>query len=116
MSAESHGHEDHSRHYVKIWGILLVLLIVSICGPLAGIRVVTLLTAFGIAIVKAIMVAREFMHLKLEKRYMSYMIITMLLLVFLFFFAVAPDVMTPGGENWLRIPIHDRVASHGEHE
>ena len=42
-----HGHTN----YIKIWGILLVLLIVSYLGPMLELRVVTLLTAFGIAFV-----------------------------------------------------------------
>ena len=47
--APSHGHTN----YVAIWGILVALLVVSVLGPMLGIRVVTLITAFGIAIVKA---------------------------------------------------------------
>ena len=46
--APGHGHEAHGeRHYVKIWAILCVLLAVSIIGPMFGIRLVTLVTAFG---------------------------------------------------------------------
>ena len=39
--------EEHTHHpnYVKIWAVLLVLLIVSVIGPMFGIRVVTLITA-----------------------------------------------------------------------
>jgi caa(3)-type oxidase subunit IV len=113
MSADTHttNHSNHGNahgpaHYVKIWGILLVLLVISICGPLLGIRALTLITAFGIAIVKAIMVAAEFMHLKIEKKYVSYMLITMLLLVGILFFGVAPDVMKGSGQNWIKLPSH----------
>ena len=35
MSDEHAAHDD--SHYVKIWGVLLVLLIVSFIGPEAGI-------------------------------------------------------------------------------
>ena len=50
----AHEHASHSPgHYVKIWGILLVLFVISVCGPMIGIRVITLITAFGIAVVKA---------------------------------------------------------------
>ena len=111
---DHHG-EKHDSHppsyYIKIWGILLVLLVVSICGPMIGIRAVTLFTAFGIAIVKAVIVAAEFMHLKVEKRLISYLLGSMLLLMFLFFFAVAPDVMTAGGQNWER-PSVDEEHGH----
>ena len=40
--AQGHGHE---RNYVKIWGILVGLLMVSVLGPMAGIRWVTLIAA-----------------------------------------------------------------------
>ena len=92
---------DHGpAHYLKIWAILLILLVVSICGPMLGFRVITLLTAFGVALVKAGMVASEFMHLKLERKYITYMLLTMVLLMAIFFFGVAPDVMKNHGENW----------------
>ena len=55
MSADDHG----IKHYVKVWAVLLVLLVVSIVGPMFEIQVVTLVTAFGIAIVKATMVVRK---------------------------------------------------------
>ena len=51
----------------RIGQILLGLLIVSVVGPMAGIRALTLVTAFGIALVKAYMVAKNFMHLDVEK-------------------------------------------------
>ena len=47
--------EEHTHHpnYVKIWAILIVLLAISVAGPMIGIKWVTLLTAFVIATVKA---------------------------------------------------------------
>ena len=58
-----------AMHYVKIWALLLVLLVISILGPMLEIKILTLITAFGIAIVKALLVAAYFMHLNIEKRY-----------------------------------------------
>ena len=115
MAAKDHSHAHGPSHYVKIWAILTVLLFVSICGPMIGIRSITLITAFGIAIVKAVMVASEFMHLKLERAYVSYILLTMLLLMAVFFFGVAPDVMTGGGQNWVRLPILEAPAQGNEH-
>lgn len=115
--AHSHSHSHKQSYYVKIWAILLVLLVISILGPFAEIRALTLLTAFGVAIVKAVIVASEFMHLRLEKRYMIYMLLTMLLLMGIFYFGVAPDVMTGGGQNWVRKPIAiDTVPASPEHQ
>ena len=51
-------------NYRKIYYLLLALLAISVAGPFLGIKWVTLITAFGIAIVKARLVVQNFMHLK----------------------------------------------------
>lgn len=94
------SHGGHHPSYVKIWGILLVLLVVSVTGPMLGIRVVTLMTAFGIAIVKAYVVARYFMHVSLEKKWVAYMLVAMVALMALFVGGVSPDVMKHEGQRW----------------
>ena len=107
----AHEHSSHSpAHYVKIWGILLVLFVISVCGPMLGIRVVTLITAFGIAIVKAYIVAAEFMHLKAEKRLATLIMTSMLLLMLIFYFGIAPDVMKSSGQRWIKKPPQERQA------
>ena len=93
------GHGPH-RNYLKIWGILVVLLAVSVAGPFAGIRVVTLITAFGIALVKAYMVAKNFMHLDVEKPIIRWLMAVALVLMVLMFSGLSPDVMKDRGRNW----------------
>ena len=94
---------EHAHpNYVKIWGILLVLLVVSIVGPLFEIQVVTLVTAFGIAFVKAYLVVKNFMHLNVEPRFLIYMLATCLAFMGLFYAGVAPDVMAATGSNWVK--------------
>ncbi len=105
--------ELHHPHYVKIWAILLVLLAISIAGPFVGIQLVTLITAFGIAIIKAYLVAKNFMHLDVEKRFVVYLLTTMLVLVFLFFAGTAPDVMQQDGWQWKKPPVEAAPAAHG---
>ena len=114
----AHEHASHSpAHYVKIWAILLVLFVISVSGPMLGIRVVTLLTAFGIAIVKAYIVAAEFMHLKVEKRLATLIMLSMLVLMAIFFFGVAPDVMKASGQRWIKkaapVPVETTESEHG---
>jgi caa(3)-type oxidase subunit IV len=92
--------EHAHTNYVKIWAILGCLLVVSVVGPMLGIRVVTLITAFGIAIVKAYMVAKYFMHLNIERRFVAYILIVMLAFMLVFFGGVAPDVLEHDGQNW----------------
>ena len=94
-------HAEHGdSHYIKIWGYLLVLLLISFVGPMAEIQWLTLLTAFGIALVKAYLVAVHFMHINLTPRFMIYTITTTLVFMLLFFAGTAPDVMKNQGTNW----------------
>ena len=92
--------EHHHPNYVKIWAILVVLLGVSVIGPEFGIRTLTLFTAFGIAIIKAYMVAKNFMHVNTEPRFVTYLLMTGVLFMVLFFAGSAPDVMKAEGANW----------------
>jgi caa(3)-type oxidase subunit IV len=113
---------DHATHaqahppvnYIRIWQILLALLVVSVLGPLLGIKVVTLFTAFGIAVVKAYLVAKNFMHLDVQPRYVVYILGTTLVFMLLFFAGAAPDVMKHSGDNW-RKPYVEPVASSTHH-
>ncbi len=124
--AEHEEHTEHgASHYVKIWAVLLALLIVSIVGPVlaphieaaaanAGVHfikgwMIVLITAFGIAIYKAYLVASHFMHLNIEKRYISYILATMLMLVVLFFAGVSPDVMKHEGVNWTNVAAEKEI-------
>jgi len=95
----SHGGHGDS-HYVKVYFTLLALLTVSIVGPMLGIKVVTLITAFGVALVKAYLVAKNFMHINLTPRFVIYTFTTTLVFMLLFFAGTAPDVMKSSGTNW----------------
>jgi caa(3)-type oxidase subunit IV len=93
------GH-GHHRNYVKIWAILMGLLIVSVVGPMTGIPVVVLITAFGVALVKAYIVAKNFMHLDVEKPIIHWMMGIALIFMVLLFAGVSPDVMKDTGRGW----------------
>jgi caa(3)-type oxidase subunit IV len=94
--------EHHHINYVRIWFILLALLVVSVLGPLLEIKIVTLITAFGIAVVKAYLVAKNFMHLNVQPRYVLYILGTTLVFMLLFFAGTAGDVMKHSGDNWMK--------------
>lgn len=99
-----HAHNVHEpSYYIKIWAVLVVLLVVSVVGPMIGIQWLTLLTAFGIALVKAYLVVANFMHLNIEKKWVIYMLTTALAFMGLFYFGVAPDVMKHEGTNWQNV-------------
>ncbi len=110
----------HHPNYIKIWAILCVLLAISIIGPFFGIRVVTLITAFGIALVKAYLVAKHFMHVDVQPRYVAYMLFTCLAFMLLFFSGAAPDIMADHGTQWEKpsYAYHDRLLeaeAEGDH-
>ena len=113
--SENAKHAGHEVNYVKVWAILLGLLVVSILGPFLGIKVVTLLTAFGIAIVKAYLVAKNFMHLNIEPRYAVYLLTTVLVFMLLFFAGSAPDVMKHEGANWVKPAVHVETQASAHH-
>ena len=109
-----HAHPD----YAKIYYTLLVLLVISVLGPMLEIQVVTLITAFGIAVVKAYLVVKNFMHLNVEPKYVTYLMATCLVFMLLFFAGVAPDVMKDAGDNWTKPSYHlpaPAADSHAHH-
>jgi caa(3)-type oxidase subunit IV len=110
---------EHHTNYVKIWAILVVLLVISVLGPMLEIQAVTLITAFGIAVVKAYLVAKNFMHINLEKRFVTYFVVTSLVFMLLFFAGTAPDVMKAYGTGWEKVadqwnPPVTASAGHGD--
>jgi hypothetical protein len=67
-----------------------------------GIRVVTLITAFGIALVKAYLVAKNFMHLDIEKAIVKWLLALALVIMVLLYTLVAPDVEKSKGQHWVK--------------
>src|ERR1700680_4294321 len=109
MTTESHVHHPN---YVKVWAILVVLLVVSVLGSMSHVREVVLIAAFGIAFVKAYLVAKNFMHINVEKRWVPYLLAVCLLFIVVLFAGVAPDVMKHSGLHWTN-PSADRPADAG---
>lgn len=118
MAHEAHAsvHAAHSeQHYVRVWALLCGLLVVSVVGPMIGIQLLTLITAFGIAIVKAYLVAKNFMHVNIEGRWVVYLLIGMVAFMVVLFWGVAPDVMEHSGHRWQKVysePAH--APAHAE--
>lgn len=114
MSAHAGSH--HETNYVKVWAILLGLLVVSVVGPMLGIRVVTLIAAFGIALVKAYIVARKFMHLDLEKPIVHWVLALALVLMVLLYAGISPDVGRGSGQRWVKTSGWHHLPPQSEHE
>jgi caa(3)-type oxidase subunit IV len=101
--------DNHHVNYKRVYLWLLALLVVSVAGPFIGILSVTLITAFGIAVVKANLVIQNFMHLRWEKTLAKWVLITSLALMALFVAGAAPDVMRHEGQNWVNVAAADAV-------
>ena len=106
--------ESHAAHYKKIYVILLGLLAVSLIGPVIGEAMemmwLTLITAFGIAFVKAWLVLKHFMHVDVERPFIHYALITGVGFMVLFFAGVSPDVMNHEGTNWENVAAKAEIA------
>ena len=75
----------------------------------------TLFTAFGIAIVKAYLVAKNFMHLDIEKQWVTYILLAMLAFMVVMFAGFAPDVHEADGQNWHKLYEEPAIGVAGEH-
>lgn len=113
MATEAHA-ESHVHHpnYVKVWAVLVVLLVVSLLGSMSHIRNVMLIAAFGVAVVKAYLVAKNFMHVTVEKRWVPYLLVICLVLMLILFAGVSPDVMKHSGLHWTN-PAAQQSAAQG---
>jgi caa(3)-type oxidase subunit IV len=117
--AEHGEHGEHAHpNYLRVYLLLLGLLCVSVIGPMFGIRVVTIITAFGVAAYKAYLVAKNFMHIDVERPFISYLVLTVVVFMLLFFAGTAPDVMRAEGTGWVKPSwvdgtAHAAPAGHG---
>lgn len=117
-AATAGGAPAHHTNYVKIWGILVALLVASVAGPIIASAtltgtakvILTLVTAFGIAFVKAFLVAKHFMHINLERRFVTYLLLAMLAFMLVMVGGVSPDVYKHEGLNWDNVSAKAAVA------
>ena len=113
MSAHAEAH--HHPNYLKVYFTLVALLVVSVVGPMLGIRVVTLIAAFGIALVKAYMVAKNFMHLNVENKWVHWALALALVFMVLLYAGVSPDVGRDSGQRWVKTPGWHHLPPSHEH-
>ena len=79
------------RHYLIIWLWLVVLVIVSVTAALVLPKVQALVLVFSIAIAKAVLVARNYMHLRNETPIIYALALVPLMFVVIFLFGLFPD-------------------------
>ncbi|MBX7208299.1 MAG: cytochrome C oxidase subunit IV family protein [Verrucomicrobiaceae bacterium] len=115
VHTEAHDHSHPPSFYYKVYGVLLCLLVVSIVGPMMGGLTVLLVTAFGVAVVKALMVAAYFMHLNIERKYIWWVLVMAVCFLLVLFYGVAPDVMKSHGVNWKSLSTPPPAAAEPAH-
>ncbi|MBI2082134.1 MAG: cytochrome C oxidase subunit IV family protein [Deltaproteobacteria bacterium] len=81
------------RHLVGIWVLLLVLLGVSLLLANLGNVLLATTLIFGVAALKATLVALFYMRLKWEPGYIFAIIFTGLAVVLILFFTLVPDII-----------------------
>ncbi len=80
-----------SRHYLIIWGWLLALVIVSVAAASVMPKLQAMLLIFSVAILKALLVARNYMHVKHEKAIIYAIALVPLAMIIILLFGLFPD-------------------------
>lgn len=81
----------HSRHTLIIWAWLLALVIVSVAATSVLPKLQAMVLIFSLAVIKALLVARNYMHLKNEKAIIYAMVLVPLAFVLILLFGLLPD-------------------------
>lgn len=81
----------HSRHYLIIWCWLLALVIFAVAAASMLPKVQAMALIFSIAIIKAFLVARNYMHLKNEKALIYAIALVPLAFIIIFLLGLFPD-------------------------
>ncbi len=82
MSDHEKQHIVSYKQNIIIWGILLVLTVITVSVSTLDLISLAVATAISIATIKAVIVALYFMHLKYDKKILGiFMLITMLVFI-----------------------------------
>ncbi len=82
---------SHSRHYLTIWCWLMALVVISVAASAVLPKTQALTLIFAIAVIKALLVARNFMHMKNESAIIYAIMLVPLAFVIIFLFGLFPD-------------------------
>lgn len=87
---------EHRPNYLLVWMWLVILVVVSITASLLLPKSVALFLIFFVAIIKALLVALNYMHLKFERPVLYALVIIPLLIVAVLIFALFSDFVLHG--------------------
>ena len=80
-----------TRHYLNVWFWLMALVLVSVAAASLLPKLQAMVLIFTVAIIKALMVARNYMHLKNEKALFYALALVPLAFIIIFLFGLFPD-------------------------
>lgn len=87
---------EHRPNYLFVWMWLVILVVVSITASLLLPKSAALFLIFFVAVIKALLVALNYMHLKFEGPVLYALVIIPLLIVAVLIFALFPDFVFHG--------------------
>jgi caa(3)-type oxidase subunit IV len=90
--------DSRSRHYLVIWSWLMALVLLSIGAAAILPKTQALILVFSVAVVKALLVARHYMHLKNENFLIYAIALVPLAFVIIFLFGLFPDFVYHGSK------------------
>lgn len=82
---------SQSRQTLVIWFWLMGLVILSVAASLVLPKAQALTLIFAVAVIKALLVARNYMHMKHEKALIYAIALVPLVFVIIFLFGLFPD-------------------------
>ena len=80
-----------NRHYFIIWLWLIALVVLSLTSSWFLPKTQALALIFAVAVVKALLVVRNYMHLKNEKPIYYALLLVPLVFIIIFLFGLFPD-------------------------
>ena len=80
-----------TRRYLIVWYWLMALVVVSVAAALLLPKLQALVLIFTVAVVKMLLVARNYMHLKHEKAIIYAIALVPLVFITIFLFGLFPD-------------------------
>lgn len=81
----------HNRHYLVVWGWLVALVVGSVTVASLLPKIQAMVLIFTIAIIKALLVARNYMHLKNEKAIIYAIALVPVVFILILLFSLFPD-------------------------
>ena len=108
-----HHHVHPISHYLKVFGALMVLTVLTVAVSYADLGTASIGVAMVVAVVKAALVLAFFMHLAQDDKFYTFIFLCTLIFVAIFFLFTFSDLATRGATSpeW---GVKGWMEQHGE--